>query len=88
MGVAGFTPSPTFSPVERILHSSGTTRSPSSTCTVIEFAPAFANASTRISGRLHIRCTSKNNVLLFRKARTVCGPKLRLGTKCPSMMSM
>src|SRR5262245_40716489 len=50
-------------------------------------APACANGSSRISGFEHIRCTSKNMLVIGRKVLTNAGPKEIFGTKCPSMIS-
>jgi hypothetical protein len=56
-------------------------------CTMISSAPAAAKGSSRISGREHIKWTSKKSLVSGRTARTTSGPKEMFGTKWPSMMS-
>ena len=87
MLVGGLIASPTLLSSALIFHNSGVTRSPSSTCTVIWSAPALAKDSRRISGREHIKCTSRNILVNGRSTRTTSGPKEMFGTKWPSMMS-
>src|SRR5262249_52181874 len=51
-------------------------------------APALANASMKRCGSDSIRGVSKKSPEPFlRRAARVSGPKVRVGTKCPSMMS-
>src|SRR5205807_1063526 len=58
-----------------------------STCTSIKVAPALANASRNSSGRSIIRWASIGSLVARRTASTTWGPKVRLGTKWPSMTS-
>ena len=85
--VGGLIASPTFLPRDLIRHNNGVTWSPNSTCTVIWSTPALAKGSSKISGREHIKCTSRNIRVSGRRTRATSGPKEMLGTKCPSMIS-
>src|SRR5664280_2571796 len=58
-----------------------------STCTAIRPAPATANGSTKSSAFVTIRWTSSGNSVSRRTAAHRPGPKVRLGTKCPSITS-
>ena len=87
MAVGGLMDRPISLFKERIFQSRAVTRWPSSTCTVIRSAPARAKGSSRISGREHMRWTSKTSLLRGRIAPTTAGPKEMLGTKWPSTMS-
>src|SRR3984885_11422843 len=56
-------------------------------CTEIQSAPASANAGMNSSGFSIIRWQSRGNSVTRRSDFTTGGPMVRLGTKCPSIIS-
>ena len=86
-GVAGFSTTPARLPCDRISWSVRCRCGPASGCTSMWSAPASANAAMKGSTGAIIRCTSNGNAVCGRRLCRTGGPKLRFGTKCPSITS-
>ena len=87
IGVPGFTLSPALSPRARIALAAAIGSATVSMCTIRWLAPAVAKASRNRRGSTIIKCTSRGSRVSRRIASTTIGPKVRLGTNCPSIMS-
>ena len=86
-GVPGSSATPARRPRSRIVCSVRSRCGPASGCTVRMSAPASAKALRYGSAGAIIRWTSSTVLTCGRIACTNCGPKVMLGTKCPSMTS-
>ena len=86
-GVPGLIATPARLPRSRMVWSERWICGPASAWTVMPSAPACAKAARYGSAGAIIRCTSKNFSVCGRSAFTTGGPKVMLGTKCPSITS-
>ena len=86
-GVSGLraTPAESLRSRSQRRHSRGSLRL--SMWKVMWSAPARANGSRNRSGSVIMRWTSRGSRVTRRSAFTTAGPRVRFGTKCPSMMS-
>src|SRR5712692_5598689 len=85
--VAGLMATPASSPSSLIACTVRYSDVVASTWTSMRLAPAFAKASMNCSGCSIIRWASIGRSVTLRTASTTSGPKVKLGTKWPSMMS-